>query len=94
MFTLSFFWSELKCLLRDKKHAEKAWVGVGVDREREKAIHFLLFLLFRTAPGAHESFQASGRIGAAAAGLHHSYRPARWEPRLHPTPQLTATLVP
>ena len=32
-----------------------------------------------------------GRIGAVAAGLHHSHSNPRSEPRLQPTPQLTAT---
>ena len=31
-----------------------------------------LFLLFRAEPGAYGSSQARVRIGAAAAGLHHS----------------------
>ena len=32
-----------------------------------------LFLLFRAVPAAYGSSQASGQIGAAAAGLHHSH---------------------
>ena len=31
-----------------------------------------LFLLFRAAPMAYRGSQARGRIGATAAGLHHS----------------------
>ena len=39
---------------------------------------------------AYEGSQATGRIGAVAAGLHHSHSNAGSEPRLRPTPQLTA----
>ena len=35
-----------------------------------------------------------GQIGAVATGLHHSHSNARSEPRLQPTPQLSATLDP
>ena len=41
------------------------------------------------APAAYGGSQARGLIGAVAAGLHHSN--AGSEPRLQPTPQLTAT---
>ena len=37
-------------------------------------------LLFRAAPVAYRSSQASSPIGAVAAGLHHSQSHARWEP--------------
>ena len=47
------------------------------------------FLLFRAARAAYGGSQARGRIGAVAAGLRHSN--AGSEPRLQPTPQLTAT---
>ena len=40
---------------------------------------------------AYGGSQARGRIGAVAAGLHHSHSNARSGPRLRPTPQLTAT---
>ena len=32
-----------------------------------------LFCFFMAAPAAHGSSQARGRIGATAAGLHHSH---------------------
>ena len=48
------------------------------------------FLLFRALPVAYGSSQARGRIGAVAVSLHHSHSNARSEPRLQPTPQLTA----
>ena len=49
------------------------------------------FCLFRAAPVAHGGSQAKGRIGAAAAGLHHSHSNMGSEMSLRPTPQLTAT---
>ena len=48
------------------------------------------FFLFRVAPEAYGGSQASGQIGAAAAGLHHSHSNAGSKPHLQPTPQLTA----
>jgi len=51
---------------------------------------FLLFLW--AAPSAYGGSQARGRIGAVAAGLRQSHSNAGSEPRLQPTPQLTATL--
>ena len=37
-------------------------------------VSFFVFCLFRAAPKAYGSSQARGRIGATAAGLHHSSR--------------------
>ena len=53
---------------------------------------FFFFLLFRSAPTAYGGSQARGPIGATAAGLRHrqSHSNAGSEPRLRPTPQLTA----
>ena len=50
--------------------------------------------LFRAAPAAYGDSQASGQIGAAAAGLHHSH--SMWGPSCiyNPTQQLSATLDP
>ena len=45
------------------------------------------------APVAY-GFQARGPTGAAAKGLRHSHSNAGSEPRLWPTPQLTAMLDP
>ena len=42
-------------------------------------------------PAAYESYQVRGLIRAVAASLHHI---SRSEPRLRPTPQLTAKLDP
>ena len=54
-------------------------------------LFFCLFCLFRAAPTAYGGSQARGQIRAAAAGLHQSQSNAASEPRLWPTPQLTAT---
>ena len=48
------------------------------------------FLIFRATPEAYGSSQATGQIGAVAAGLRHSHSNARSEPHLWPTPQLMA----
>ena len=44
------------------------------------------------APAAYGGSQARGRIGAVATGLRQSHSNAGSEPRLQPTPQLTAML--
>ena len=43
------------------------------------------------ASTAYGGSQARGRIGAVATGLRQSHSNAGSEPRLQPTPQLTAT---
>ena len=53
----------------------------------------LFFFLFRAAPTAYGNSQARGRIGATAAGLHHSHN-TRSELPLQPTRQLLAMLDP
>ena len=55
---------------------------------------FYFFFIFRVTLVAFGSSQARGPVGAAAAGLHHSYRSARSKLLPRPTPQLTATLDP
>ena len=50
----------------------------------------ILFLLFRAALAAYGGSQARGRIGATAAGLHHSHRNMGSEPHLQPIPQFVA----
>ena len=51
----------------------------------------LFVLLFRTTPATYGGSQARGQIRATASGLHHSHSNVGSEPRLQPTPQLTAT---
>ena len=43
------------------------------------------------APAAYGGSQARGRIGAVATSLRQSHSNVGSEPRLQPTPQLTAT---
>ena len=66
-----------------------------VDFPETEGAHSLAFifyfLLFRAAPAAYGDSQARGPIGAVAAGLCHSHGNAGYQPRLRPTPQLTAT---
>ena len=62
---------------------EVFWGFVGVF-----LFGFWFFLVFRAAPVAYGSSQASGQI--EAAGLHNP----RSEPCLQPTPQLTTMLDP
>ena len=55
-------------------------------------LFFFVFLLFlRAAPAAYGGSQARGPIGTAAASLRQSHSKVGSEPRLQPTPQLTAT---
>ena len=68
-----------------------------VSRDQDFFFFFVfvcLFGLFRAAPTAYGGSQARGRIGAEAAGLHHSHSKWGFEKHLGPTPQLTAMLDP
>ena len=58
------------------------------------ALSFCLFVFSRAAPVACGGSQARGLIGAVATGLCHSHSSMGSEPRLQPTPQLTAMLDP
>ena len=69
------------------KHPKQDWLKTFLA-------NVFLFLLFRAAPVAYGSSQARGRIGATAAGLHHSHSNAGSEPRLLPTPQFMTMLDP
>ena len=55
---------------------------------------FFVFCPFRDAPEAYGGFKAMGLIGAVATGLRQSHSNARSEPRLQPSPRLTAVLDP
>ena len=55
---------------------------------------FFFFSFFRSAPATYKRSQARGKIGAAAAGLHHSRSNAGSELHLQPMPQLMATPEP
>jgi len=52
---------------------------------------FGLFAFSRAAPAVYGGSQARGLIGAVATGLCQSHSNVGSEPRLRPTPQLTAT---
>ena len=52
---------------------------------------FCLFAISWAAPTAYGGSQARGPIGAVATSLCQSHSNAGSEPRLQPTPQLTAT---
>ena len=54
-------------------------------------IYTFFFFFFRALLMAYRGSQARGRLGAVAAGLHHSHSSAGSEPHLRPTPQLMAT---
>ena len=53
-------------------------------------IYFCLFAISWAAPAAYGGSQARGLIGATVASLRQSHSNAGSEPRLRPTPQLTA----
>ena len=52
------------------------------------------FAFSRATPMAYGGSQARGLIGAVATGLRQSHSNVGSEPRLQPTPQLTAMLDP
>ena len=54
-------------------------------------IFWRLFAISWAALTAYGGSQARGLIGAVATGLRQSHSNAVSEPRLRPTPQLTAT---
>jgi len=55
---------------------------------------FFFFVFSKATLAAYGGSQARGLIGAVATGLHQSHSNTGSEPRLRPTPQLTATLDP
>ena len=61
-------------------------------RERGDFFFSVFFVFSRAAPEAYGGSLARGPIGAVAASLGHSHSNWGSEPRLQPTPQLTATL--
>ena len=75
----------------------RAWNRVGrIGRAQRLFLNFYyyffgLFAFSRAAPAACGGSQARGLIQAAASGLRHGHSNAGSEPRLRPTPQLSAT---
>ena len=53
-------------------------------------IYICLFSISKAAPAAYGDSQAGGLIRAIAADPHHNHSNSGSEPRLRPTPQLTA----
>ena len=53
--------------------------------------YFCLFAISWAALAAYGGSQARGPIGAVSSGLRQSHSNEGSEPRLRPTPQLTAT---
>ena len=72
-------------------------VGPLEDRHRWRKVSLtrvflsVFVFLFRIISAAYGRSRAQGRIGAAAASLHHSHSNTGSKPHLRPTPQLTAT---
>ena len=62
----------------------------GEGQSEASQFIFLFFCLCRALRAAYRGSQARGLIGAIAAGLYQSHSNTRSEPRLRPTPQLTA----
>ena len=81
---------------------KSTWLGVslglcsGTDSAPKLPLDFprLFIGLSRATPMTYGGSQARGRIGATAAGLHHSYSNAGSALCLRPTPQLRAMLDP
>ena len=92
-----------KCF-RKRKHAYVAKATDSPIKVRNRIDlwgSFLFVCLFvfpfafsRAAPAAHGGSQARGPVGAAGTGLRQSHSSVGSEPRLQPTPQLTATRDP
>lgn len=66
------------------------WLQALQKKKKKKKI----FFFYTAAPGAYESSQARGPIGAAATGLHHSQGNTKSQVNLRPMAQLAATLDP
>jgi len=62
-----------------------------VLREFQLKYFFFFLAISWAAPTAYGGTQARGQIGAVATGLRQSHSNTGSEPRLQPTPQLTAT---
>ena len=78
---------------KKKKHIYQRFSIIFIH-PRAKGPFFFFFAFSRATPVAYGRSQARGRIGAVAAGLHHSHSNAGSEPCLLPIPQLTAMLDP
>ena len=90
------WWGQARALPCGERQTRGVWVPQRrTVAAKEEAVTLgaclLLLLLFRGTLAAHGGSQARGLRGAAAAmGLHGSRSNARSDPRLRPSPQLTA----
>ena len=63
--------------------ANKARQGARLEKfDGKDLIFFFFWSFFRAAPVAPGGSQARGRVGAVAAGIHHSHSNARSKPCL------------
>ena len=85
--SLLLLWERGEVSLESQDHVHACKAGAAA----RYVLFFFVFSLFRAIPTAYGGSQARSLIGAVAAGLYHSHSQARSEPRLQPTPQLTAT---
>ena len=71
---------------------QKPIIGIKKNSGKGNLIKYLFFsfFLFTAAPTACGSSQDRGRMGAAAAGLCHSYGNTGFKLRPQTTPQLVA----
>ena len=71
---------------------DRAMGRVTMIRSLDLILFFFLsfFAISWASPVAYGGSQTRGRIGAVAASLRQSHSNAGSEPRLQPTPQLTA----
>ena len=75
-------------------HSKSIWFQYIIEQIHMVNFFFFFlsfFAIFWAAPAACGGSQARGPIGAVAIGLRQSHSNAGSEPRLQPTPQLTAT---
>ena len=86
---LSLAWELLHAIGAAKKNRKKYMRRRTPISGLLASVHF--FSLFTAAATAYGGSQARGRIGAAAAGLHHSHSNTGSEQSLRPTPLLTDT---
>ena len=65
-------------------------VGIGMGMRLSSGSFFVFLPFLGPLPAAYGGSQARGLTGVVATGLRESHSNAESEPRLRPTPQLTA----
>ena len=66
------------------------WGILDWKAQKKVPLFYFIFCLFRAMPSAYGGSQATGPVGAVAAGLRHSHSNVGSKPGLRPTPQLRA----